>query len=117
MSLAELAATGIPSILVPYPHAADDHQTANALALVDKGAAVLLPDKQLSGDILAAEIRKLLDDSATLREMASNVYRLSRPDAARHIAEAVEQLAGAAPETILNLPEDYEAEVALQEAN
>jgi len=118
MTLAEIAACGLPSILVPYPHAADDHQTANARALADKDAAVMLPDKDLTGDSFAEAIRRMLSDDVQLRRMGTHAYALSRPDASRHIAEAVESLAGASPESVLNVPEDYdEAEIAREEAN
>ena len=108
MTVSEISACGLPSILVPYPHAADDHQTANARALSDKGAAVLLKDQDLSGERMAQEIRKLLAEPGRLREMGRFAYSLSRPDAARRIAESVERLGGGAPEAVLNLPEEYD---------
>lgn len=108
MTVSEISACGLPSILVPYPHAADDHQTANARALSDKGAAVLLKDQDLSGERMAQEIRKLLSEPGRLREMGRFAYSLSRPDAARRIAESVERLGGGAPEAVLNLPEEYD---------
>lgn len=110
MTLSELAACGIPSILVPYPHAMNDHQTLNARALSDKGAAVLVPDAELTGEVLAREIKGLLDDSRRLREMGRHAYALSRPDAARRIAESVERIGGGAPEGVLHLPEQYDLE-------
>jgi UDP-N-acetylglucosamine--N-acetylmuramyl-(pentapeptide) pyrophosphoryl-undecaprenol N-acetylglucosamine transferase len=110
MTVTELCACGIPSILVPYPHATADHQTANANALVEKGAAVLLPDRELSGEKLAETIRSLLADPVRLREMKQNAFALSRPDSALHIAEAVERLGGGAPEAILSTPEQYDLE-------
>jgi UDP-N-acetylglucosamine--N-acetylmuramyl-(pentapeptide) pyrophosphoryl-undecaprenol N-acetylglucosamine transferase len=106
MTVSEISACGLPSILVPYPYAADDHQTANARALSDKGAAVLLRDADLSGERMAQEIRKLLAEPGRLREMGRFAYSLSRPDAARRIAESVERLGGGAPEAVLNLPEE-----------
>jgi UDP-N-acetylglucosamine--N-acetylmuramyl-(pentapeptide) pyrophosphoryl-undecaprenol N-acetylglucosamine transferase len=108
MTVSEISACGLPSILVPYPYAADDHQTANARALSDKGAAVLLRDQDLTGERMAQEIRKLLADTGRLREMGRFAYSLSRPDAARRIAESVERLGGGAPEAVLNLPEEYD---------
>lgn len=112
MTISEIAACGLPSILVPYPHAMNDHQTANARALSDKGAASLIADGELTGERLAEEIRKLLADPATLREMGRNAYALSRPNASARIAEAVEKLGGGAPENLLNLPEEYDVEEA-----
>lgn len=110
MTLAELAACGVPSILVPYPHATKDHQTANARSLAEKEAAVFLPESELTGDRLAEELRKLLADFPRLRKMGANAFSLSRPDAARHIAEAIESLAGAAPDPVLYVPEDMDSD-------
>lgn len=112
MTLSEIAVCGLPSILVPYPHAMDDHQTVNARGLAEKGAAVLLPDRELTGERLAAEINGLLADRKRMRSMAQNVFILSRPDAARRVAEAIERLGGGAPQSMLHLPEDYDSEEA-----
>ena len=112
MTISEISACGLPSILIPYPHATNDHQTANARALTDKGAATLILDKELTGERLAREIRTLLADPARLRDMGRNVYALSRPNASARIAEAVERLGGGAPEGLLNLPEEYDVEEA-----
>jgi UDP-N-acetylglucosamine--N-acetylmuramyl-(pentapeptide) pyrophosphoryl-undecaprenol N-acetylglucosamine transferase len=110
MTISEISAFGLPSILVPYPHAMDDHQTANACALSEKGAASLVLDQELTGDRLAQEIRTLMADPSKLREMGKYAFALSRPDAAHRIAEAVERLGGGAPEGVLNLPEEYDEE-------
>src|SRR5204863_735242 len=66
-SLAELAAFGLPALLVPYPYAADDHQTRNAEVFVRAKAAVLLKESELSGELLAQKIRDFLSDPAALR--------------------------------------------------
>ena len=82
---AEIAAVGLASILVPYPHAGD-HQRANAAFLADRGAAVVVPDDELDAARLAAEASRLRDDE--LRSALSAAARaLGRPDAARAIAE------------------------------
>jgi UDP-N-acetylglucosamine--N-acetylmuramyl-(pentapeptide) pyrophosphoryl-undecaprenol N-acetylglucosamine transferase len=94
-SIFELAAHGVPAILVPYPHAAADHQTANALWMVDAGAAVLVPDAELTPQRLRAEVDALLSDRARLAEMAAASKRLARPDAAQVIAREVLAAAGA----------------------
>jgi UDP-N-acetylglucosamine--N-acetylmuramyl-(pentapeptide) pyrophosphoryl-undecaprenol N-acetylglucosamine transferase len=91
-SLAELARAGVPSVLVPYPHAAADHQTENARAMVEAGASVLVPDP-LAGKLLASAVTELLADGARLRAMAAAARRLGKPDAARELADAVERLA------------------------
>jgi UDP-N-acetylglucosamine--N-acetylmuramyl-(pentapeptide) pyrophosphoryl-undecaprenol N-acetylglucosamine transferase len=82
---AEVAAVGVASILVPYPHAGD-HQRANAAFLADRGAAVLIRDAELDGDRLVAEALALRDDDARAR-MADAARALGRPDAAKLIAE------------------------------
>src|SRR5436190_15451226 len=79
MTLAEIAACGTPAILVPYPHAANDHQVVNAANLVERGAAALILDRELSGERLAKEIAHLVADRQTLRRMSAN----ARPFAAR----------------------------------
>ena len=92
-SVAELLARGIPSVLVPFPAATADHQTKNALGLQAEGAALLLPDAELSGERLAAEVARVLEPRrhAGMRERAA---ALARPDAATRIADEIVQLAG-----------------------
>jgi UDP-N-acetylglucosamine--N-acetylmuramyl-(pentapeptide) pyrophosphoryl-undecaprenol N-acetylglucosamine transferase len=82
---AEVAAVGVPSILVPYPHASE-HQRANAAFLAERGAAVLVPDDELDGDRLVTEARALRDDAARTR-MAEAARALGRPEAADLIAQ------------------------------
>ncbi|MEX2136694.1 MAG: UDP-N-acetylglucosamine--N-acetylmuramyl-(pentapeptide) pyrophosphoryl-undecaprenol N-acetylglucosamine transferase [Chloroflexota bacterium] len=82
---AELAAVGVASILVPYPHAAG-HQQANAAWLANQGAAVMVPDAELDGDRLVAEATALLDDEQRAR-IGQAARALARPDAARLLAE------------------------------
>jgi len=94
-SIFEVAAAGRPAILVPYPHAAGDHQAANARWMVDGGAAVLLPDTELTGERLATEVEGLLGDPQRLAAMAAASAALARPDAAQAIATEV--LAAARP--------------------
>src|SRR3954466_9934151 len=85
-SIFEVAAHGLPAILVPYPHAAADHQTANARWMADGGAAVVLSDAEVTGPRLRAEVETLLGDRARLAAMAAASRALARPDAARDIA-------------------------------
>jgi len=85
MTVAELSAGGVASVLVPYPHAVDDHQTANARFLADQGAAVLLPQAELSPERLAGLLRSL--ERPRLLEMARKARALGKPDAARVVAE------------------------------
>jgi len=92
-TLAELAASGTPSILVPLPTATDDHQRRNALALVTQGAARMVEQRELSGDRIAAQILALAGDAAERRSMGEAARRLARPDAARVIVDKVLALA------------------------
>lgn len=86
MTLSELTAAGLPAILVPFPHATDDHQTVNALSLSRAGAAELLPDDLCDGVALAALIGHLREDPGRLADMARRSAALARPDAAMEIA-------------------------------
>jgi UDP-N-acetylglucosamine--N-acetylmuramyl-(pentapeptide) pyrophosphoryl-undecaprenol N-acetylglucosamine transferase len=89
MTLAEITACGRASILVPYPYATHNHQESNARWLVEAGAAVMILDRALTGEVLASQIVKLIDTPRKLREMSSNALRLARPDAAEKIAAAL----------------------------
>ncbi len=88
-SIAEVAAHGLPAILVPYPHAAGDHQAANARWMADGGAAVVVPDAELTPARLRTEVDALLGDPGRLAEMARAARALARPDAAARIAAEV----------------------------
>ncbi len=92
MSIAELCAWGIPSILVPLPTAAQDHQTLNARTLAASGASILLPQSELSAESLDATVRELLRRPDTLQAMHSAALSRARPTAAADIARAVLQL-------------------------
>jgi UDP-N-acetylglucosamine--N-acetylmuramyl-(pentapeptide) pyrophosphoryl-undecaprenol N-acetylglucosamine transferase len=94
-SIFEVAAHGLPAILVPYPHAAADHQTANARWMVDAGAAIVVPDAELTPQRLDDEVGALLGDPGRLAAMAEASRGLARPDAARDIAREVLSAAGA----------------------
>ena len=91
VTIAELSAGGMASALVPFPFAVDDHQTANARFLADRGAAVLLPQKELTPERLAELIRKM--DRATLLQMARNARSLGKPEAAKVVAQRCMELA------------------------
>lgn len=86
-TLAELAAAGRPAILVPYPHAADDHQRLNAEAVADAGAAVFVLDPDLSGARLAEAVLGLAADPGRRARMAAAARTLAHPDAAARIAD------------------------------
>jgi UDP-N-acetylglucosamine--N-acetylmuramyl-(pentapeptide) pyrophosphoryl-undecaprenol N-acetylglucosamine transferase len=88
-SIFELTAVGRPAILVPYPYATADHQSANAAWMQRAGAATVLPDEELSGERLVAEVAATLGDPARLVAMAAASRALAKPDAARRIADEV----------------------------
>jgi UDP-N-acetylglucosamine--N-acetylmuramyl-(pentapeptide) pyrophosphoryl-undecaprenol N-acetylglucosamine transferase len=92
-SVFEIAAYGLPAILAPYPHASADHQTANARWMAAAGAAVVVPDGELSAPRLAAETAALLADPPRLAAMARASRGLARPGAARDVADELLQAA------------------------
>ena len=92
-TVAELAASGKPSLLIPFPEAADDHQTRNAEVLASAQAALVLPQSHLTADSLAGAIFGLLSDRTKLVAMGSNARALAHPDAAQRIVAMVLQLA------------------------
>ena len=92
-TLAEIAATGRASILVPLPTATDDHQRKNALAVAAQGGARILEQRELSGDRVAAEVLALAGDPGLRRSMEHAAKELARPDAARVIVDEVLALA------------------------
>lgn len=90
---AELAVLRKPSILVPFPHATDNHQEHNARGFADAGAAVMLLDSELSGDKLAALVRELLGDPRRLSTMRAAAATLAKPEASDTIAHEILALA------------------------
>jgi len=90
-TLAELRASGRTAILVPLPHAADDHQTFNARAMVDENAALLIANRELTGEKLAGTIRSLLSDSGRLSQMERNSRRMAILDAEQRIVDLAER--------------------------
>ncbi|TMK67142.1 MAG: undecaprenyldiphospho-muramoylpentapeptide beta-N-acetylglucosaminyltransferase [Actinobacteria bacterium] len=93
VTVAELAAAGIPAVLVPLPGAPADHQTRNAQSLAGAGAALLIPDDELDAACLAATLDELLHDDERREAMAAAAHRLARPDAAARVADLVEAVA------------------------
>jgi UDP-N-acetylglucosamine--N-acetylmuramyl-(pentapeptide) pyrophosphoryl-undecaprenol N-acetylglucosamine transferase len=92
-TLAELTVCKKPSILVPFPAAADNHQVKNALSLVNAGAAVMIEEHDLTGERLAQEIRAVLADPGRREQMSRAAGRLGSPAAAREIADVFVLLA------------------------
>ena len=93
LTVAELACAGVASILVPFPHAVDDHQTANAKFLSSRGAAILLPQAELSANALAGLLRGLTRER--LLDMAEKSRALGKPDATEAVARVCVELAQA----------------------
>ena len=110
MTLAEIAACGCPAILIPYPHAANDHQLVNASNLVDRGAAALILDRELTGERLANEIAHWLSDRQALSRMSANARTFARPDAAERIVKSLERWSAGRTPIELADPDPDEAE-------
>lgn len=89
MTVAEIAAVGLAAILVPYPSAVDDHQTANGRFLVDAGAAVMIQEHALTPVILGSEISRLISDRGALVVMAQNGRKAARRNATRLVVNEI----------------------------
>jgi UDP-N-acetylglucosamine--N-acetylmuramyl-(pentapeptide) pyrophosphoryl-undecaprenol N-acetylglucosamine transferase len=87
MTVSELSAVGLPAILIPYPYAIDDHQTHNARYLAEAGAALLMPQTELTPERLALEMTTLYREPDRLQAMAEAALSLAKPEAARVVAE------------------------------
>jgi UDP-N-acetylglucosamine--N-acetylmuramyl-(pentapeptide) pyrophosphoryl-undecaprenol N-acetylglucosamine transferase len=94
MTVFELAAAGVGSILVPYPHAVDDHQTANAEYLVKAGAAIVKQQHELSSEWLSDTINNLTRQRDSLVRMAAAARRMAKPEAANEVADRCMQAGG-----------------------
>jgi UDP-N-acetylglucosamine--N-acetylmuramyl-(pentapeptide) pyrophosphoryl-undecaprenol N-acetylglucosamine transferase len=92
-SLSELCLFGLPSILIPYPHATADHQTANAAILIRAGAAGMVPEKEAVPEVFAAKLSNLLNDENRRREMSAAARRISPVNAASDVADVMERAA------------------------
>jgi UDP-N-acetylglucosamine--N-acetylmuramyl-(pentapeptide) pyrophosphoryl-undecaprenol N-acetylglucosamine transferase len=98
-TIAELAAVGRPAVLIPYPHATDDHQSANARAFADAGGGWVLPQAGLTAPILAEHLLTLLSEPAALCDAAARARQFGRRDAAELLADLTLELAGDARAT------------------
>jgi UDP-N-acetylglucosamine--N-acetylmuramyl-(pentapeptide) pyrophosphoryl-undecaprenol N-acetylglucosamine transferase len=92
MATSEFLAWGLPSILVPLPTAAADHQTHNARALEEAGCAIHVPQAEFEGARVAGLVEELMGDEVRLRRMAETARSRGRPEAGREIAEALNEL-------------------------
>lgn len=93
LTVAELACAGVAAILVPYPHAVDDHQTHNARYLSESGAALLVPQSAMTPAHLGSLIKDLSQNRARLLGMAQSARKLARPDATARVANLCRELA------------------------
>lgn len=91
LTLAELAAMGKPSVLVPLPTAAEDHQTANAKGMVESGAAILVPDKEVGSELIKTAL-VTIDSLGKLADMSRKALDLAKPNAVELIVDEVERL-------------------------
>ncbi len=91
-SLAELAHFGVPTVLIPLPTAAEDHQTRNAEVFARREAAILLPQAEATGPAVSRLIRDLLADSAHRHSLSTHIRALGVPDAARQVADVIEEI-------------------------
>ena len=89
-SLAELSHFAIPGILIPYPHAAENHQALNAEIFDKAGACAVLSESEATGRTLAEKVRWMLEDPARLQQMSERLRQLAPQDAARRVADVVE---------------------------
>jgi UDP-N-acetylglucosamine--N-acetylmuramyl-(pentapeptide) pyrophosphoryl-undecaprenol N-acetylglucosamine transferase len=100
MTITELTACGVPAILIPYPHAARDHQSLNARGLVDRGAAEMVADRDLTPESLADHVEALFRDESRLRRMGRNARAFARTNAAERIVRSIEELVAVASEDV-----------------
>ena len=91
-SIADITVIGRPAILIPFAAAAGDHQGANARALAEAGAALVLPESVLDAESLGRDIRAILADGTRAAAMAAAARALGRPDAASRLADLVTEL-------------------------
>ncbi len=91
-TVAEITVIGKAALFIPFPYATDDHQTKNAQALVDAGAAEMIAESELSGEILARVVEAMASDRQRLKSMEENARRLGRPKAAQEIVDDIYEL-------------------------
>ncbi len=93
LTVSELAAAGVPSILVPFPHAIDDHQTANAKFLVEQEAAILMPQSSMTAETLIKTLSSLLRDPSKLPKMSDRAFNVAKLGSAQKVAEVCVEVA------------------------
>ena len=88
LTISELCLAGTPSVLVPSPNVAEDHQTKNAMALVNKNAAVLVRDKEASEKMIVSAL-DIINNQELIQSLSKNILALAKPNAAKDIAKVV----------------------------
>ena len=96
LTIAELCAVGVPALFVPYPAAVDDHQTANARPMAEAGAARIIPEAEMTPQVLADQLREWLQSRAALQERAIRARGLATPESLQRITEVCLEQAGGA---------------------
>ncbi|MBP5279974.1 MAG: undecaprenyldiphospho-muramoylpentapeptide beta-N-acetylglucosaminyltransferase, partial [Erysipelotrichaceae bacterium] len=91
-TLTEICAIGMPAILIPSPFVPNNHQYYNGKALTDKGAAIMIEEKDLSGEVLNDTISELINDDTRLKELSDNARKLSNPNVLNDMIEAIEKI-------------------------
>ena len=91
-SVADISVVGRPSILIPFPHATADHQTANARALSEAGAAVVMPESALTAERLCETVAQILGQPDAAMKMAEAALSVAKPDAPQVLADMVEAM-------------------------
>ena len=91
-TLTEICAIGMPAILIPSPFVPNNHQYYNGKALTDKGAAIMIEEKDLSGEVLYDTIDELINDDTRLKELSDNARKLSNPNVLNDMIEAIEKI-------------------------
>ena len=110
LTVAEVSAAGLASVLVPYPYAIDDHQTANAMYLAKEGAAILSPQKDLTAESLAQVIEALMQQPEQLLAMSLKARSLAKPDATDKVAAVCADIAGYPYELATDMNKKLQAE-------
>jgi UDP-N-acetylglucosamine--N-acetylmuramyl-(pentapeptide) pyrophosphoryl-undecaprenol N-acetylglucosamine transferase len=107
ITVAELSVAGVGAIFIPYPYAVDDHQTANAGALVNAGAALMITEKKLTAESLAKMLQDLLTNRTKLRSFAEATSAFAKPLAARDVAKVCIQACLGKDDENINMVKDF----------
>lgn len=107
ITVAELSVAGVGAIFIPYPYAVDDHQTANAGALVNAGAALMIAEKELTAESLAKMLQDLLTNRTKLRSFAEATGAFAKPQAARDVAKVCIQVCLGKDDENINMVKDF----------